>query len=498
MKNILLIAAIFLLFAACSTNDHGHDHSVMPDDSSVETESISLYSENLEVFTEFELLKTGHESEFLIHITRLDSSYSAYTGGPVKLSIKVAGHRQNILAEPAHVEGIYELHLVPEKAGIGSITFEIPLNSGSTEVLTQSIHVYSEDEEIHHAETEASGLISFTKEQAWKTNFNVTQVKLQEFSEVVKTSGEFLPLPGEKQNVIAKSQGVVLFSTRNLVQGKYVNKGEELFTLSGQGLADNNILVQFNEAKTNYLLSKSKYVRHQSLFKENIISQKQYLQSESDFINDSIRYYSLVETVGDEGMKIIAPQSGYLHELNVSEGQFVEPGTLMATISSNQVMLLRADVPQQYFNVLDKITTTNFRPAYTQKVYTLDELAGKLIARGASVAENNHFMPVYFEVVNDGTLLEGAFAEFFLKTKTEPGHLVIPATSLVEEQGNYYVYVQRSGEEYEKRAVKILASDGLNVSIKTGLQPGERVVSEGAMLIKTASTSGIPAHSHQH
>jgi RND family efflux transporter MFP subunit len=276
-----------------------------------------------------------------------------------------------------------------------------------------------------------------------------------------------------------------------------VNKGEELFTLSGKGLADNNILVKFNEAKTNFQISKSNYLRHQTLLNEKIISQRQFMETQSKYITDSIMYFALKESVGDDGMKIHAPITGYLHELNVSEGQFVDPGLLMATISTNKVLLLRADVPQQYFSLLQDIQTTNFRPAYSNRVYTLEELSGKLIAKGASVAENNHYMPVYFEVFNDGTLLEGAFAEFYLMAGSEPGHIVIPTTAVIEEQGNHYVYVQVTGEDFQKRAIDIVASNGLSASV-TGIEPGERLVSEGAMLIKTATSAAIPSHNHQH
>jgi len=504
MRKLLFTVAGAVLLLACSHHEkleqHDQDENVNASGEDIqETESVTLYSENLEVFTEFKSLYVDHESNFLIHITQLNDDYSAYTGEPVKIVLKVEEQEQIKVAETTEVDGIYSLTLVPEIAGMGSLSFDIQVNSKNENLTANHIQVYSEDEEVVEThETMTGGLIRFNKEQAWNSRFNVIQVKADSFAHVITTSGEFMAMPGEKQNVIAKSQGIVLFAIRNLVQGKYVNKGDELFTLSGQGLADNNIMVRFNEAKTSFLVSKNNFKRNQTLINENIISEKAYLESESKYITDSILYYSLKETVSSEGMKIHAPMSGYLHELNVSEGQFMEPGNLMGTISTNKVMLLRADVPQQYFNMLGNITTTHFRPAYTQRVYTLKELSGKLIARGASVAENNHYMPVYFEVVNDGTLLEGAFAEFYLKTNPEPGHLVIPVTALIEEQNNFYVYVQVSGEEYLKRFIRLVATDGKNASVASGLSIGERIVSEGAMLIKTATSSGIPAHNHQH
>lgn len=497
---ILLVVFLSGLLWSCSHQHQENDlQSGNDQEQHQDIESLTLYSDNFEVFTEFDVLKTGHESNFLIHVTQLDKDYSAFTGGTVKVVLNIDDKRQTKVADPTDIAGIYQLKLVPEKTGFGNLVFHIQLNSDNEMLKTNHVHVYDEDDtELHQHGSSASNLVKFTKEQAWNSQFNVIKVQPDSFSRVIKVSGEFLAMPGEKQNVIAKSQGIVLFATRNLVQGRFVNKGDKLFTLSGQGLADNNIMIRFNEAKTNYLKSKSNLDRHEALFKEKIISEKQYLETQSIFTNDSIIYYSLKETVSSSGMKIKAPRSGYIHELNVSEGQFVEPGNLMATISSNEVILLRADVPQQFFNELGKITTTHFRPAYTSRVYTLEELSGKLIARGASVAENNHYMPVYFEVVNDGSILEGAFAEFYLKTQPESGHLVIPITALIEEQGNYSVFVQVSGEEFQKRSVQLLANDGIYVSVAKGLKIGARVVSDGPMLVKMAASSGIPVHSHAH
>lgn len=505
LMKILFFAILgTLLFWSCTQNpNHSHQaddkHQSATDQEDHETDAVTLYSASFEVFTEFDVLRVGHEAEFLIHVTQLDADYSAYTAGNVKVILNIDDKKQIKIAEQASVVGIYTLTLIPENSGFGSLVFDITLNSISEKLTADHVHVYEENNTDYHQHGSAvTGLIKFTKEQAWNSKFNVTQIKPDSFSQVITASGEFLSMPGEKQNVIAKSQGIVLFAKKNLVQGKYVSKGEELFTLSGQGLADNNIMIRFSDAKINYQQSKSNLERHQALLQEKIISDKQYLETRSKYEADSILYFSLKETVSSSGMKITAPKSGYIHELNVSEGQFVEPGNLMATISTNKILLLRADVPQQYFNELAKITTTHFRPAYTTRVYTLEELSGKLIARGASVAENNHYMPVYFEVVNDGTILEGAFAEFYLKTNPEPGKLVIPVTALIEEQGNYYVYVQVSGEEFQKRSVTLTANDGINVSVSSGLNFGERIVSEGPMLIKMATSAGIPVHSHEH
>jgi multidrug efflux pump subunit AcrA (membrane-fusion protein) len=96
-------------------------------------------------------------------------------------------------------------------------------------------------------------------------------------------------------------------------------------------------------------------------------------------------------------------------------------------------------------------------------------------------------------------LLEGAYAECYLIAQPRQESMVVPQTAILEEQGYYYLYVQVTGESYTKRAVRIGASDGLRTEIISGLEQGERVVTRGAMLLKSASMVTVEAdHGHSH
>jgi multidrug efflux pump subunit AcrA (membrane-fusion protein) len=75
--------------------------------------------------------------------------------------------------------------------------------------------------------------------------------------------------------------------------------------------------------------------------------------------------------------------------------------------------------------------------------------------------------------------------------------MLVSIEALIEEQGSYSVYVQNSGEGFEKRPVKLGLSDGEKVQILAGLSQGERVVSKGTFQLKLATMSGeMPTHSH--
>ena len=70
---------------------------------------------------------------------------------------------------------------------------------------------------------------------------------------------------------------------------------------------------------------------------------------------------------------------------------------------------------------------------------------------------------------------------------------------MLEEQGKYYVYVQASGEIFRKQEIVPGDLDGFGYLVEAGLSAGDRVVTRGSMLLKTASMStALPGDSHQH
>jgi cobalt-zinc-cadmium efflux system membrane fusion protein len=76
---------------------------------------------------------------------------------------------------------------------------------------------------------------------------------------------------------------------------------------------------------------------------------------------------------------------------------------------------------------------------------------------------------------------------------------VVPASALVDDAGRPVVFVQREGEAFERRPVTLGARSVNLVQVTSGVQPGERVVTTGAYLVRLASLSTqVPSHGHVH
>lgn len=503
MYKLIVVIPFLALAMACNKSsgarsgqeDNTHQHAD-------EGSQYTLFSEQVEFFIEHQALVAGEESTFLVHLTRLDSYEPCSTGNVTVLIDGVS-----VTSGQPSTPGIFTVPFIPKKEGDFHAVFRFKNNDLNEEV-EEHVHVYKDHEAIDAADSEAGGHaheevsvgeIVFLKERAWQSQFMVKEILPTPFRSVIATSGEIVSMPGEKKNVTASGQGIVRFADTHLVQGSPVKKGQLLFTLSSENLLEDNVKLRYEEAKNRLENSRSQYERHQVLKEQEAISQKQYQESRSAYVEDSLRYFSLANNISDGGLMVTAPVSGTIHELRISDGEFTDPGKILAILSTNRDLMLRADLPQQYYGELEQIETANFRPAYTDRVFTVEEMKGSLLAVGVSVAENNHYLPVIFRLENEGHLLEGAFAEVYLLTSARPDVFSVPVGALGEEQGGHYLYVQMTGESYSKRRVETGQRNGLFVEITSGLSSGERVVTEGFTLVKAASmATGEISDGHNH
>ncbi|HNX84445.1 MAG TPA: HlyD family efflux transporter periplasmic adaptor subunit, partial [Bacteroidales bacterium] len=184
----------------------------------------------------------------------------------------------------------------------------------------------------------------------------------------------------------------------------------------------------------------------------------------------------------------------------VRNGQYVGAGEPLTVISQNKSLLLRAEVQQKYARDLMSITAANIRTIEDNKTYTLEELNGKVLSVGRTTTTDNFLIPFTLQINNAGSLVPGGFVELYLKTVSNSKALTIPVSAVLEEQGNFFVYVQVTPELFEKREIKTGATDGIRTEVISGLVDDERIVLKGAVLIKLAQATGsLDAHSgHVH
>ena len=359
-------------------------------------------------------------------------------------------------------------------------------------------HETAEEHAGHNHESKAtkhSDEIIFPKAQAAKTTFEVREIQPASFNQVVKTTGQVLAAPGDEAVIVATSNGVVSFSSNKLTEGTKVQKGQSLFQISSKDIAEGDY---YTKVKATYEAAKASYDRAEALVKDKIISQKEFESTKLEFENAKTAYNAVSNHKTAKGVSVNAPINGHMKNILVKEGEYITVGQPLATVSQNQRLVLRAEVSQRYYNAMQSVKSANFKPPYDNKVYSLEDLNGRLLSFGKTSNENSFFIPVSFEFDNKGEVIPGSFVEVYLISSPIENTLSIPVSALTNEMGIYYVYVQIDEEGYRKQEVALGANNGKEVQIIKGLHPGDRVVTQGAYQVKMASASGAIPHGHSH
>lgn len=350
----------------------------------------------------------------------------------------------------------------------------------------------------HEAESSHAGgsdEIILPPAKAQAAGVKVSTIEPGTFNQVIKTSGQVMAAQGDESVAVATVAGVVSFRGK-VVEGMSVNKGTPLVILSSKNMADGDPV---QRARIAYEVSKKEYERMKALVGNKIVSEKDFAQAEQAYENARISYEAVAKNHSASGQAVTSPISGYVKSLLVKEGDYVQVGQPLVSVTQNRKLFLRADVSEKYYPYLSTIGSANFCTPYNNKVYTLKDLNGRMLSYGKASGENGYYVPVTFEFDNKGDVIPGSFVEVFLLSSPMENVLFVPHSALTEEQGSFFIYLQLDEEGYKKQLVTLGADNGESVQLLSGVKAGDRVVTQGAYQVKLASASNaIPAHSHEH
>ena len=544
MTRLFFATMTALLLCGCGGNSHNHETA---SHEHVHMHEFVAYTHTMELFMQHEGLEAGKKSCITLYATTLPS-FAPAAAGAAEATLKIGDKSSSYSGEKVE-NGVFHFDFVPENAGEGTLLFSVGGEKAHFHVKVNAAgeaHIHSHDaEEAHshahshhhgegdghahdhsHGETghshmhaghshgehshahahsghgEAvegkSGDISFTKQQSWKIDFATELVAASPFNGVVKVAAKVEPVPGNFTTVVATESGKVQFAG-NVVAGRNVAGGEALFYIEGSGVTDNDAAVKFAEAESNYELAKAEYERKKLLFTDKIVSEREYLEAEAAYKQAEARYASMKRSYGGDKVVLKSPMAGYVAALLVENGDYVQSGTPLARIEREGDVNIAAELPVRYAPMLQNISSVNVETRQGS-VYSLFGEGGRVVAVGKAV-NGCSMIPVTLSMRMAEGLIPGSIVTIYMTSAggSDAG-IAVPRTAIVEEMGNFFVFVQNTPVSFEKRAVEPGATDGSHVKITKGVSAGERVVTKGAVVLKLSQGAGAldPHAGHVH
>jgi len=179
--------------------------------------------------------------------------------------------------------------------------------------------------------------------------------------------------------------------------------------------------------------------------------------------------------------------TGVVGRVYLDRGAEVALNTPVALVVDNSQMLVRADVPERYAGQL----------ALGQKVRVSvesgpnDWMTGVLERLSPVVDTNTRGVSIDVLIKRPPpTLRSGMFATLNLVTVSHPNALVVPGSSLLEEEGDVRVFVVEN-DRVRRRSITVGLRTLAGVEVLSGLQEGDRVVSFGLFGLEDGSPVSI-------
>jgi multidrug efflux system membrane fusion protein len=177
-----------------------------------------------------------------------------------------------------------------------------------------------------------------------------------------------------------------------------------------------------------------------------------------------------------------APVAGIIQTRTVQTGQYVQAGSVLATLVRRDPLLLRFQVPEQEAGPLRTGMTANF---------TTGESAQRFSARimhvAAAASTNSRMVDVTAHVTNANRpeLRPGAFARVTVPVGDRRDAPVIPQTAIRPSENGFLAYVVDPTGVARQRVLTLgmRTADG-QVEVRNGIVPGEMLVIRGAEALR--------------
>jgi RND family efflux transporter MFP subunit len=392
-------------------------------------------------------------------------------------------------------DGIFLLD--PVIANAGTYRVELSLESpqvSSQHVLPEVLVYASEAEAPREAEEEAGG-IAFLKEQQWLIPFEVRAAEEDRVQRTVTAPGEIIPPDGALVEVSAPVDGIAgAVENRGAPSvGQSVRPGQVLVVLSPTAQEGG-----FAQARGRVERLEREVTRAERLVATGAIPRRRLEEARHD-LEIARAEADAMGAAGagtDYRLRLTAPIAGVIARRTFVPGGRVQAGTPLFTIVDPRTAWLRVQIPASAAGSIPSGAQATFTVQGSDLVHE----TARLVSVGTVLDPATRTVPVVFQVAEAGSLFTfGQLAQAAVPVGGSIDGVVIPNTSIVDDNGTPVAYVQAGGETFERRVLTLGETDGTRTHIVAGIRPGEMVVTTGAYQVRLAAASGSEfAGGHAH
>ena len=257
----------------------------------------------------------------------------------------------------------------------------------------------------------------------------------------------------------------------NIPEGSTVKKGTILARIN-----DSDLQAQLNKTKVQIELSQKTEQRLTKLLSINGIGQAEYdaALNEVNSLNADLEYTKVLidKTI------LRAPFSGVIGLRQISQGAYVTPATILATMQ--QVNQLKVDftVPEEYSGVIRKGSVVEVAVEGTNN----SRCKAVVIAREPQINQTTRNLTIRATLSNC-TANPGTFAKVYFSSGSARSSITIPSNAIIPDDKNKKIVVVKGG-----KATYAVIETGVRkesfVEITKGVSVGDTIVVDGVLFAR--------------
>jgi cobalt-zinc-cadmium efflux system membrane fusion protein len=342
--------------------------------------------------------------------------------------------------------------------------------------------------------SDQENILVLTENTRSKLPIQIIQASEKEYSSRIEISGEIQADPDSTQTIGTRIPGKIIKIYKK--EGDTVKKGEILVEMDSPEIS--RLRSKYQSSNSRYFTAKKNADRIRELTEMKLASDQEARNAEAEAKNWELELKADKEALTTNGIsadssgtRVIyrSPISGHLIRRMVQPGDLVSENTNFLVVANLNSVWFTAQVFEKDLSYLKKgMAVTILLNAYPNQTFT-----GRLTYIGSSVDSITRTIPARVSVSNsEGLLKIGLFGKAVLneenpKLGSREAQLVqvmIPESSLLNYNNETAVFIQNSDLEYEWRVVEVGDPQEGWLPIISGIQKGERVVSNGSYSLK--------------
>jgi Cu(I)/Ag(I) efflux system membrane fusion protein len=255
--------------------------------------------------------------------------------------------------------------------------------------------------------------------------------------------------------------------------GDYVRKGDKLFDIYSEEL---------NNAKQEYLLA----LERKQTLDNSLIDFNQLLQS----AKNKLLLWGLTETQIEElaaskkAMPLTSfysPVSGYITTLDIKEGSYAMEGGTIVRLADMSTLWAEAQVYTSQMAALDKSGNATVQiPDMPEKQFT-----GRIEFVNPEINPDTRINLIRVAIPNTGHQLKPGMPAYVIIKGSQRNTLYLPLDAVLRDGQGATVWVKSGKTSFVSKMVATGIETEEGIEIKSGLQPGDIVVIQGAYLLQS-------------